>query len=108
MVFGWQQGRETLPIAVYNHYVAGDLRAAGGLETAGYCRTSRTVAAFTNSLGQSVEGAFTEAALDTIARARGRAGTAPADLGGNHERLPLLVRKPARSVKRSPRHAEKD
>ncbi len=53
--------------------------AAGGLETAGYCRTSRTVAAFANSLGQSVGGAFTEAALDTIARARGRAGRAPAD-----------------------------
>lgn len=29
MVFGWRPGGETLPIAVYNHYVAGELAAAG-------------------------------------------------------------------------------
>jgi molybdate transport system permease protein len=29
MVFGWQPGRETLPIAVYRHYEAGDFAAAG-------------------------------------------------------------------------------
>jgi predicted Zn-dependent protease len=53
--------------------------AAGGLEAAGYCRTSWTRAAFANSLGQSLQGAFTEAAMDGIARARGGSGTAPAD-----------------------------
>ena len=29
MVFGWQPGRETLPIAVYRHYENGELAAAG-------------------------------------------------------------------------------
>ncbi len=53
--------------------------AAGGLETAGYCRTSSTRAAFANSAGQSLAGAFTEAGMDGIARARGGAGSAPAD-----------------------------
>jgi len=53
--------------------------AAGGLETAGYCRTSSTRAAFANTAGQSLTGAFTEAGMDGIARARGSAGTAPAD-----------------------------
>jgi predicted Zn-dependent protease len=53
--------------------------AAGGLEAAGYCRTSWTRAAFANSLGQSLRGAFTEAAMDGIARARGGSGSAPAD-----------------------------
>jgi predicted Zn-dependent protease len=53
--------------------------AAGGLETAGYCRTSWTVAAFANSLGQSLEGAFTDAGMDGIARAPGGAAGAPAD-----------------------------
>ena len=53
--------------------------AAGGLEAAGYCRTSSTRASFANTLGQSVHGAFTEAAMDGIARARGSAAGAPAD-----------------------------
>jgi predicted Zn-dependent protease len=53
--------------------------AAGGLETAGYCRTSWTRAAFANSLGQSLEGGFTEAGMDGIARAAGGAAGAPAD-----------------------------
>jgi predicted Zn-dependent protease len=53
--------------------------AAGGLETAGFCRTRWTRAAFANSVGQLVTGATTEAAMDGIARARGGAGAAPAD-----------------------------
>jgi predicted Zn-dependent protease len=53
--------------------------AAGELEAAGYCRTSWTRAAFANTLGQSLQGAFTEAAMDGIARARGGSGGAPAD-----------------------------
>jgi predicted Zn-dependent protease len=52
--------------------------AADGLETAGYCRTRWTRAAFANSAGQLVTGATTEAAMDGIARARSGAA-APAD-----------------------------
>ena len=53
--------------------------AAGGLETAGYCRTRFTRGTFANSAGQLVTGATTEAAMDGIARAAGGAGGAPAD-----------------------------
>lgn len=42
--------------------------AAGGLETAGYCRTRRWAAAYANTAGQSVAGQTTEAAMDGIAR----------------------------------------
>jgi predicted Zn-dependent protease len=52
------------------------VRAAGGLETAGYCRTTYTAAAFANSAGQSVEGRAAEAAMDGIARAGGADGVA--------------------------------
>jgi predicted Zn-dependent protease len=48
------------------------VRAAEGLVTAGYCRTTYTSAAFANSAGQSLEGRAAEAAMDGIARA-GRA-----------------------------------
>ena len=75
----YDEGTATATPAERADRVRAVVDAAGGLETAGYCRTSRTVAAFANSLGQSVEGAFTEAALDTIARAAGSAGAAPAD-----------------------------
>jgi predicted Zn-dependent protease len=52
------------------------VRAAGGLETAGYCRTAYNAAAFANSAGQSVEGRAAEAAMDGIARAGGADGVA--------------------------------
>ncbi|MFC7275616.1 TldD/PmbA family protein [Paractinoplanes rhizophilus] len=52
------------------------VRAAGGLETAGFCRTIYTSAAFANSAGQAVEGRTAEAALDGIARANGSDGVA--------------------------------
>ena len=52
------------------------VRAAGGLETAGYCRTGSVSAAFANSAGQSVEGRFAEAAMDGIARTGGADGVA--------------------------------
>ncbi|GAB2628111.1 peptidase U62 [Paractinoplanes abujensis] len=52
------------------------VRAAGGLETAGYCRTTYSSAAFANSAGQSVEGRTAEAAMDGIARAGGADGVA--------------------------------
>jgi predicted Zn-dependent protease len=44
--------------------------AAGGLETAGYCRTTHWAGAFANSAGQSVAGQTTEAAMDAIARSQ--------------------------------------
>ncbi|WP_229071521.1 TldD/PmbA family protein [Actinoplanes sp. DH11] len=50
--------------------------AAGGLETAGYCRTVYTSAAFANSAGQSAEGRTVEAAMDGIARSGGADGVA--------------------------------
>ena len=50
--------------------------AAGGLETAGYCRTNYASAAFANTAGQSVEGRFAEAAMDGIARTGGADGVA--------------------------------
>ncbi len=43
--------------------------AAGGLSTAGYCRTRHIQAAFGNSAGQAILGGTTEAALEGIARA---------------------------------------
>jgi predicted Zn-dependent protease len=41
---------------------------AGGLETAGYCRTMHVSGAFANSAGQSVAGRTAEVAMDAIAR----------------------------------------
>jgi predicted Zn-dependent protease len=52
------------------------VRAAGGLETAGFCRTVYSSAAFANSAGQSAEGRTAEAAMDGIARADGSDGVA--------------------------------
>jgi predicted Zn-dependent protease len=52
------------------------VQAAGGLETAGYCRTTYRSAAFANSLGQAVEGRSAEAAMDGIARRNGSDGVA--------------------------------
>jgi predicted Zn-dependent protease len=52
------------------------VRAAGGLETAGFCRTTSTSAAFVNTAGQSVEGRTAEAAFDGIARVDGADGVA--------------------------------
>jgi len=56
--------------------------AAGGLNTAGYCRTSHLQSAFGNSAGQAVLGATTEAALDGIARTGSSDGMAR--LAGSH------------------------
>lgn len=52
------------------------VRAAGGLETAGYCRTTYSSAAFANSAGQALEGRTAEAAMDGIARLDGADGVA--------------------------------
>ncbi|MFC8846924.1 MULTISPECIES: TldD/PmbA family protein [unclassified Micromonospora] len=50
--------------------------AVGGLEAAGYCRTSYRAAAFANSTGHSAQGAAAEAAMDGIARTGGADGVA--------------------------------
>ncbi|MEU4687510.1 metallopeptidase TldD-related protein [Actinoplanes sp. NPDC023714] len=50
--------------------------AAGGLETAGYCRTAHVAAAFANTAGQAVEGRAVEAAMDGVARLDGADGVA--------------------------------
>ncbi|MFC0006953.1 TldD/PmbA family protein [Micromonospora siamensis] len=50
--------------------------AAGGLETAGYCRTSATIEAFANSAGHLATGRSAAAAMDGIARAGGADGVA--------------------------------
>ncbi|MEV0897689.1 metallopeptidase TldD-related protein [Actinoplanes sp. NPDC049802] len=52
------------------------VEAAGGLETAGYCRTLFVSAAFANSAGQAVHGRTAEAAMDGIARTAGADGVA--------------------------------
>ena len=52
------------------------VHAAGGLETAGYCRTVYSAVAFANTAGQAVEGRAAEAAMDGIARLSGADGVA--------------------------------
>jgi predicted Zn-dependent protease len=56
--------------------VRGFVDAAGGLETAGYCRTRHWAGAFANSAGQSITGRCSEAAVDGIARLDGADGVA--------------------------------
>jgi predicted Zn-dependent protease len=50
--------------------------AAGGLETAGYCRTVYASGAFANTAGQTAEGRSAEAGMDGIARLDGADGVA--------------------------------
>jgi predicted Zn-dependent protease len=50
--------------------------AAGGLETAGFCRTVYRAAAFANSAGHTAAGRTSEAAMDGIARIDGADGMA--------------------------------
>ncbi|WP_306204247.1 TldD/PmbA family protein [Actinoplanes sp. RD1] len=50
--------------------------AAGGLETAGFCRTTYVSGGFANSAGQAVAGRSAEAAMDGIARFEGADGVA--------------------------------
>ncbi|WP_305785128.1 TldD/PmbA family protein [Symbioplanes lichenis] len=50
--------------------------AAGGLETAGFCRTTYVSGGFANSAGQAVTGRSAEAAMDGIARFEGADGVA--------------------------------
>jgi predicted Zn-dependent protease len=50
--------------------------ATGGLETAGYCRTTHWSVTYANSAGQAVTGQTSEAAMDGIARRNGHDGVA--------------------------------
>jgi predicted Zn-dependent protease len=50
--------------------------AAGGLETAGYCRTTHWRGSFANSAGQSLAGAHAEVGVSGIARRDGSDGVA--------------------------------
>ncbi|MEV6526916.1 metallopeptidase TldD-related protein [Longispora sp. NPDC051575] len=50
--------------------------AAGGLSTAGYCRTTASTATYGNTLGHLVSGVTSSAAMDGIARAPGADGVA--------------------------------
>lgn len=52
------------------------VETAGGLETAGYCRTGHREGAFANTAGHAVTGRSTEAAMDGIARCGGADGVA--------------------------------
>ncbi|MEV6597257.1 metallopeptidase TldD-related protein [Actinoplanes sp. NPDC051346] len=52
------------------------VRAAGGLETAGFCRTAYASGGFANTLGQAVHGRSADAAMDGIARLDGADGVA--------------------------------
>ncbi|MEV4480658.1 TldD/PmbA family protein [Micromonospora coxensis] len=56
--------------------VRGFVDAVGGLEAAGYCRTSYRSGAFANSTGHAALGRAVEAAMDGIARAGGADGVA--------------------------------
>jgi len=60
------------------HRVADFVRAAGGLEAAGYCSTESVVLAFANSAGQAAVGRATSADMDGIARTATSDGAARA------------------------------
>jgi predicted Zn-dependent protease len=74
--FGFDEATARATPAERAERVRDFVRAAGGLETAGFCRTVYCSAAFANSAGQAVEGRTAEAAMDGIARLRGADGVA--------------------------------
>ncbi|BEL11422.1 TldD/PmbA family protein [Actinoplanes sichuanensis] len=76
LAFGFDEATARADPAERAERVGDFVRAAGGLETAGYCRTVYVSAAFANSAGQAVEGRTAEAAMDGIARCEGADGVA--------------------------------
>jgi predicted Zn-dependent protease len=60
---------------IVRHFVA----AAGGLESAGFCRTHAERLTYANTAGQEVNAAYTSAAADGIARLAAGAGDVRAD-----------------------------
>ncbi|MEU4425920.1 metallopeptidase TldD-related protein [Actinoplanes sp. NPDC024001] len=76
LAFGFDEATARATPAERAERVADFVRAADGLETAGYCRTVYVSAAFANTAGQAVEGRAAEAAMDGIARVDGADGVA--------------------------------
>ena len=69
------------------HAVRAFVDGAGGLETAGFCRTSNWTGAFANSAGRTASGSATEVGMSGIARTVTPAGTAD----GVARFAPLLI-----------------
>ncbi|WIM95847.1 metallopeptidase TldD-related protein [Actinoplanes oblitus] len=76
LAFGFDEATARATPAERAARVRAFVDAAGGLETAGYCRTVYVSAAFANTAGQAVEGRTAEAAMDGIARDAGADGVA--------------------------------
>ncbi|AEV88532.1 peptidase U62 [Actinoplanes sp. SE50] len=74
--FGFDEATARATPAERAERVRAFVDAAGGLETAGFCRTQYVSAAFANTAGQAVEGRTAEAAMDGIARNNGADGVA--------------------------------
>ncbi|GIE83764.1 TldD/PmbA family protein [Actinoplanes regularis] len=85
LAFGFDEATARATPAERAERVRAFVDAAGGLETAGFCRTEYLSAAFANTAGQAVEGRTAEAAMDGIARNAGFAG-APSGLPGGASR----------------------
>lgn len=64
----WDEATATAAPEERAHRVADFARAAGDLETAGYCSSQAHVVAYANSHGQRLQGRWTLAVLDGIAR----------------------------------------
>jgi predicted Zn-dependent protease len=73
---GFDQPTATAPPDARAAQVRSFIDAAGGLETAGYCRTGHWRRVFANSAGQSATFRTSEAAMDGIARQDGADGMA--------------------------------
>ncbi len=76
LAFGFDEATARATPAERAERVRAFVDAAGGLETAGYCRTEYLSAAFANTAGQAVDGRTAEAAMDGIARNDGADGVA--------------------------------
>nr|WP_296069647.1 metallopeptidase TldD-related protein [uncultured Actinoplanes sp.] len=74
--FGFDEATARATPAERAERVRDFVRAAGDLETAGYCRTVYDSAAFANTAGHALEGRSAEAAMDGIARYDGSDGVA--------------------------------
>ncbi|GIF06323.1 TldD/PmbA family protein [Actinoplanes siamensis] len=76
LAFGFDEATARATPAERAERVRAFVAAAGGLETAGFCRTEYVSAAFANTAGQAVDGRTAEAAMDGIARHDGADGVA--------------------------------
>jgi predicted Zn-dependent protease len=74
----WDEATADAPPEVRAAVVRDFVAAAGGLETAGYCRTDAQTLHYANTAGQEAAAAYTSAAADGIARTPLLAGP-PAD-----------------------------